>query len=350
MGALGKLLALRPTNAVARLGQASALPLLNPGDLTRALGEPPAALLCVPVVARAALGGLFRAARLADAVLGISAPFTPADRDGAARLFGEMIEAAEATGHQRPIFAQAGPIRVSQASAENVGALEEAAFRFVDAGFTLLSVDASRLAPEAAAQACARIAQPALERELPVELALPRVARSGSALEEWLEALRAERLPPRYLRVEASSLVLGGGPEGEAAPDFDRIRELALVAAGQGAALTLEDDGAVPFRLAGSLVEAGVRKLDAAEVFARIAAQVLPGKDREKLSSKARAAQLPLSDLLALVWAALSELPAPAAERIEAMSFFEAEGWLEALGGAGSARRAANFLAHRSGY
>ena len=52
MNVLDKVLTLRPTSVVARLGNASRLPVLNPRELLKALEGVPAALPCLPMPVR----------------------------------------------------------------------------------------------------------------------------------------------------------------------------------------------------------------------------------------------------------------------------------------------------------
>ena len=74
MNVLDKVLRLRPTSVVARLGSRSRLPVLNPRELLRALEGVPMALPCLPVPTRSMLPGLLAAARSEDAVLGLCCP------------------------------------------------------------------------------------------------------------------------------------------------------------------------------------------------------------------------------------------------------------------------------------
>ena len=195
MSLVDKVLPFRPTNAVARLGQGSPLPLLNPRDLLKALRNRECAVLCVPVTARFALGGLFRAARDQDAVLGLSCPYVPGDRNGPYRFFQATREAGDETQHRRPFFLQGGPLRLAPNDAEALQPFTDTVFRFVDAGFSLLSVDASRLSLEANIRACAEITQLAVERELSIEVAAPQVGDGRTSADEvgaFLEGLKGK--------------------------------------------------------------------------------------------------------------------------------------------------------------
>src|SRR5687767_10334841 len=140
---LEKVLSLRPTSAAARLGQGSALPLLNPRDLVRALDESQTPVACVPVAAPDAVPGLLRAARGQRAALGLGGPGGPGSRDGPSRVFARVQAASEEIRHQRPVFLQAGAIRLVSAVRRALEQRVEDVYRFLDAGFALVSVDAA---------------------------------------------------------------------------------------------------------------------------------------------------------------------------------------------------------------
>src|SRR5947209_20059847 len=102
MEPLEKVLSLRPTNAVHRFGQGSKLPLLNPRDLVRAIGENEAAVLCAPIISLGSIGALMRAARDDDAAIGLACPYVPGDRDGPMRFSDAVRAAGDETRHRRP--------------------------------------------------------------------------------------------------------------------------------------------------------------------------------------------------------------------------------------------------------
>ena len=313
---LDKVLSLRPANVVARLGARSRLPLLNPRDLARALeAGRKAALLCVPVPSVAILPGLLRAARDCDAVLGLACPCPPAGRDGPTRFFEAVRAAAEEIGHRRPLFLQAGPIRID--CAEAVGLLAAEVYRYIDAGFTLVSLDASALPPEESLGLCAEVAQAASERELSVELVAPRYAAgrpSTGELRGYLEGLVQRRVEGRFIRLTGANFVAEALDGSQVPGDLAALADFQEVAAEHGAWLTIEDLGARP--LLSLWRKAGARKVDAAGPFARI----LAGQDP------------------------------PVQERVEALAYGELFDLLHGAGAVGSARQAMAFLAEHAGY
>src|SRR4051794_999429 len=100
---LDKVLTLRPTNVVMRLGQQSRIPLLNPRDLIASFDDRSAALLCVPAYSRGALGGLLRASRDEDAVIGVSCPYPLGDRDTPLKFVEAVRDVAEEVRHRKPL-------------------------------------------------------------------------------------------------------------------------------------------------------------------------------------------------------------------------------------------------------
>lgn len=347
---LERILALRPTSAAHRLGD-SPLPLLNPRDLVRALDDSAVPLLCVPVSSAAALPGLLRAARDEDAVLGLAAPHRPGSRDAAEAFFEAVRAAADEYGHRRPVFLQAGPLRLTSAEPRGLQARIEDVYRFIDAGFSLLSVDASTLAPEAGVQAAAELVQAAVERELSVEIAAP-VDEAGraapAALETCLAGFRGKKMEIRFVRVRSDQLLPeAAGGEGPAL-DVAALSELSEVARAFGAWLSVEVVGRA--RQLSAWAPGGARKLDVGSACAEVVLGALEPSLRDSLRAKARAVGVPLWELLAQLGDPLAEAPEAARERVEALSYGEALELLEASGGRGSATAATTFLAEQAGY
>jgi hypothetical protein len=322
----GSSLGLRRANVTARLPPGSRLLLLDASDVLRRLGDREAAVLCAPIADRAMLPGVLRAAREADAVLGLSAPFVPGDRDAPARFFAEVCGAAQQVQYQGPIFLQAGPIRLSPADGANAARLADHVFRYLDAGFTLVSLDAARLDPREAAKVCAEVARPAVEANVSIEVAPPRVDGPRGS-KGFLTNLSREGIAPRFLKLDPVGLSLGSEPSALVA-----LAQAALMA---GTLLSTEDASGLPYRAGRALACAGLRKFDAAADFGRAALAGQPAALREALADRALAAGLPVSDLVALRGGDPADLGA--AERVEALAYLQAQGWLEALGSAGTA-------------
>lgn len=335
---LAKVLTLRPTNAVARLGAASRLPLLDPRDLLRALASSPGALPSIPVVSRAALPGLLRAARTEDAVLGLVCQHPLAERNAPERFIEALRWATAVASHERPVYLEAGPVRVSR---EEEAALRDGLFRVVDAGFTLVSLDLTRLPVEDAVRAVAAIVGPVLERELSLEVSLPSLegAPVHEAARALLEGLAGARVPVRFLRAA------GQGDE----PDVEGLRALVECAAAFGASLSLEEPHAASFRSLPSCVAAGVRKLAAPAPFGRVVLNAYPEEERLGIAERAMAAGVPAGELLAMLEERLPALAPAARERVEALSFAEAVELFSRVGASRTGRRAMAFLAQGAG-
>jgi hypothetical protein len=345
MSVLDKVLTLRPGNAVARLGAGSRLPLLNPRELLRALEGVPVALPCVPVLAKAALPGLLRAARTEDAVLGLACPHPMADR-GAPERFVTAVRDVTADAdaeHSRPVFLQAGPIRLTKTDGASLEAFQDGLFRVVDAGFSLVSLDVSRLPAAEAVEAVKAVVGPVLERELALEVTVPEAGEAGlaDAARTLLSELTRAKVPVYLLRVSAAAL-------GEGEPDVALLRGLVDVATEFGAGVAV-GEVAGSQRLLPTYVAAGARKVDCSGPFERLALGAWPAEAREQVRRKAEGAGLTAGELLSVLEEQLPPLEAPARERLEAFSFMEATDVLTALGAAGTGWRAMTWLAEHKG-
>ncbi|AEI66833.1 hypothetical protein [Corallococcus macrosporus] len=343
MNVLDKVLTLRPGNTVARVGAGSRVPLLNPRELLRALSEAPAALPCLPVQAKGALPGLLRAARSEDAVLGLACPHPLSDRGAPERFVAAAHHAASEAEHARPLFLQAGPILVARADADTLDALKDGVYRVVDAGFSLVSLDLSRLDSYAAVEAVNALVAPVTERELALELTGP-AATSGltDAYRTLLEGLRQWKVPVDFIRVPEAAL-------GEGEPDVRLLRTLVELASEYDAALSVGEAGAA---LAGGLptyVAAGARKVDCVGAFERLALGAWPPEVRASVEEKAAAAGLPAGQLLSVLEEQLPPLDDAAREKLEALSFMEATEVLGALGATRTGQTSLRFLAEKRG-
>jgi hypothetical protein len=344
MNVLDKVLTLRPTSVVARLGAVSRLPVLNPRELLRALEGMPAALPCLPVPTRPMLPGLLAAARGEDAVLGLMCPHPLADRGAAERFVDLVQQVAEADGHARPVFLQAGPVRVPRADAEVLEQLQEGIFRLVDAGFPLVSLDVTRLPLDAAVGAVRSLSSPVLERELSLEVSLP-AGDEGAELEgarALLEGLSRRGCPVRFLRVPAGIL-------GEEELDVQFLQSLVELAREHGAGVSVGEAGRRSVRALPTYVAAGVRKVDCAALFERLALASYPEAVRSDLERKAEKTGLPAGELLGVLGEQLAPLAAPEASRLEALAFADASEVLASLGATRTGWRSMQVLAENRG-
>jgi hypothetical protein len=345
MSVLDKVLSLRPGNTVARVGAGSRIPLLNPRELLRALERAPVALPCLPVQAKGALPGLLRAARAEDAVLGLACPHPLADRGAAERFVAAVHEAAVEAEHSRPLFLQAGPVRISRVDGDALGPLQEGLFRVVDAGFTLVSLDLSRLDSYAAVEALNVLAGPVSERELSLELTAPASSSGADPLDAYrtlLEGLRQWKVPVRFVRVTEAAL-------GESEPDVALLRRLVDLASDYDAVVTVgEVVAGVPHALP-TYVAAGVRKVDCVGAFERLAMGAWPPETRASVEEKSAAAGLPPGELLSVLEEQLPPLTQVARDRLEALSFAEAAEVLSALGATRSGGTSMRFLSQNRG-
>lgn len=344
MSVLDKVLSLRPGNTVARVGAGSRIPLLNPRELLRALERAPVALPCLPVQAKGALPGLLRAARAEDSVLGLACPHPLADRGAAERFVAAVHTAAVEAEHSRPLFLQAGPVRVARVDGDALGPLQEGLFRVVDAGFTLVSLDLSRLDSYAAVEALNVLAGPVSERELSLELTAPASASADplDAYRTLLEGLRQWKVPVRFVRVAEGTL-------GDGEPDVDLLRRLVVLASDYDAVVTVGEVGAGAPHALPTYVAAGVRKVDCVGAFARLALGAWPPETRASVEEKAVAAGLPPGELLSVLEEQLPPLTDAARERLEALSFSEAVDVVSALGATRSGGTSMRFLAQNRG-
>lgn len=349
---LDKVLSLRPTNVAMRLGQESRLPVLNPRDLLAAIEGEAQALLCIPCYVPSLGAGALKAARDQDAIIGVACPHPLADRDSPGRFVDALRDGAEEVRHRKPLFLQAGPLRLLHDDERAREQLGSAAFRFVDAGFTLLSIDASKLSAHDAARAYREIAQPAIERELSIEVAAPQDEAgrvSGESLRALLEALSESGVLPQFVRVPGAAYALEAEPRETWQLDLSVLKELGEVAREFRAALSIEDEGTRPHALAEAWLEAGVRKVEPAAACASAVLRAWTKEQRDALETEASQAGVGPRELIARVHGA-NTTSDDAQLRAEAMIWALCTDTLPKLGAAGSSTKAVGFLAQGGRY
>jgi hypothetical protein len=345
-----KVLSLRPGNAVARLGARSRLPVLNPRDLLAVL-EPDAGLCCIPVFARAGIGGVLRAAREEDAVIGMACPHPQAGRDGP-RTFVERVRAiAEEIGHRKPFFLQGGPLIVRSMNAKSMESMSGQVFRYVDAGFTLISLDASSLPVDEAAAAYQGLSQPVVERELGLELATPieKGRATAESARRLLEAMAARRVPVHLLRLSASSCQIEPAPRETWQLDLKVVQDLVSVALEYGVALSVADESSAPDRVARAWTGAGVRKVEPVEALARIARSAMDEARSSMLTEEAASQGVDPRELLSCFDSGEAGDPR-ASLRVEALTYSVASDLLGPIGARGSAHKAIDALSRGGRY
>jgi len=201
---LQTLRALRPTHVMQALPTGSPLLLLNPRDLRRA---DPAPLPRVRVPARFLLEPLLRAARDADALLGLS-PLGVGPGPGVGRFAGALMAAAEEVGFGAPLFMATPPLH-APASGEPGDRLRDEIQRYLDAGFTEI-VLAAVAGPSVASLESLDVALDTVrERELPLTLA----AATADDAALLLETLVSGGLEPDLVALGSAS---GAGALGAA--------------------------------------------------------------------------------------------------------------------------------------
>ncbi|HVG59885.1 MAG TPA: hypothetical protein VNA24_15120 [Hyalangium sp.] len=331
-----RVLKLRPPSVVTRWGQDSNLPILEPRRIGHALSGKGVPLLCVPVLFPAAIAGLLRAARELDAVLGLSCPVL-FERPQAAESFITALRKEGEGLHRKPLFLQAGPLRLASTEPTARDQALALARQLLEAGFSLLSFDASRLGVANNVQACRELVQVAAGSGVAVELTAPRNAggrTSPEGLRNYLQSLEKAGIHPDFLRVGVVP------PEGE--PDQEGIDtvllgELATAASEFAVELAIGDRGRPTHNELIGWVEAGARKIDAGDMFSHIVLGMLPEDVRAGLIFHAQETQTSLADLLAASETIIQGLSDRAQERLEALTFADALLLLGTLGAKGSA-------------
>jgi hypothetical protein len=290
------LLAFRPASAVHRLGPRSEACPLSLREVARGLadGAPPALIVAAPhpAVARAAL----MAAKGARAAVGIALP-GGAEPDP---WFAAVAQAADDLAPRLPFFACAD-VAVAGGDDAAIDAAFAAAHRLVEAGVTHLAVDVAAVPLARRAEAAARVAGIAAERELAVDCLLPPGALDPDDAVAYVEEFEGFGVRADVVSVRCAAPADPGAAAAEA-----RALAEARVALGR------------PLVRRGTLTDAAARA-------ARVAGLFAAEDGGRAVAAGARAAR------------AAGEDRAAAAARLEALAYAEIAALLEAIGAVGSA-------------
>ncbi len=336
---LDRVLALRPSNTVARLGEKSKVPVLGARELLSVLPSG-IALACLPAYADEAVPALLKASRDEDAALGLSLSWPLAEGDSPSRVVGLVAEEAESVRHKAPLFLQAGPLPYGGVGVGGLTA--EVVSLFLDAGFTHFCVDASsvKAKAEATPEALAELLKPVLERGLSVELA-PPLADDGEwdpeRAQAFLEALVQKGVTPLFVRLPSSAYALREDAREVYELDLSVLEAARAVAQSVGAALSVVQSGRPTARVLRTLCAAGVRKIDVEDPFARAVLQSWPSEAAELLRGEAESQKTAPQRLLRKLAGELQvEVSAAARDRSEATQWADAHDVLAAVGGRGT--------------
>lgn len=335
LSALDLLLQHRPGNVVSRLGHAP-LPVLSPRTLLTALKGSTAVLAAFPVVRPAIVPALLRAARFEEAVIGFSLPLPVVDRGGPERLAALLIEATAEADHTQPVFLQAGPIPVERADESTQAVL----YRCIEAGCTLVTLDASGLGAEAP-EILAPLVAPLREADLALELILPLSGPPPATgpLRRTLDALASAGCLPDFLRFTPRVVSAQGTLE----PDW--LQLLRQVTDSYGIVLSVLEPSTQPLRDVAPWVHGGVGKVDVTGAFLDRALGEEGEAQRDELVERSLAMSVSLGELLSLLSDRLPPLPEREALRLEARAFADAQDLLRAMRLSGTGRRVIEMLA-----
>jgi hypothetical protein len=136
---------------------------------------------------------------------------------------------------------------------------------------------------------------------------------------------------------------------GEEDQDVQFLRSLVELVGQYGAGVTVGEAGRRSVRVLPTYVAAGVKKVECAAPFERLALASYPEPVRTSLEQKAEKAGLGAGELLGVMGAQLPALDAQDAARLEALTFAEACEVLAALGASRTGWKSMLFLAEKRG-
>lgn len=144
-----KILAMRPENAVKKLGSASKVLVMNSKDIINAIKDKPMIVMACNIRIKHAVPGIMRAAEELDAIVGYELAKSEGDLDGGYTgqtpqiFFDMLIEYAERLKFSKPFFIHGDHITVKSTAEKDVESARKLIAAELEAGYTSFAIDAS---------------------------------------------------------------------------------------------------------------------------------------------------------------------------------------------------------------
>lgn len=146
---ISKILAMRPENAVKKLGSKSKILLMNSKDIIEAIRDKPMIVMACNIRIKHAVPGIMRAAEELDAIVAFELAKSEGDLDGGYTgqtpqiFFETIIDYAERLNFSKPFFIHGDHITVKSTSEKDIESARKLIAAELEAGYTSFAIDAS---------------------------------------------------------------------------------------------------------------------------------------------------------------------------------------------------------------
>jgi len=285
-----KLLALRPENAIAKMGADNSICLLNLKDILRVLKDKPIILMACNIRIKHVIPGIMRAAEELDAVLGFEVARSECNLDGGYTgqtpeiFFDTVIEYANDTNFSKPFFIHGDHITVKSTDDEALASAKALIDAELKAGFTSFAIDASFNHIPENIKITTELCKPIIERNLCLEVEVGEVKSTGTTAEistvedatSFISGLKANGVNADLLAINNGSKH-GNYLEGEEVHiDLDRTLDIYNAIKDDGLVIAQHGITGTPLSVVGKFANYGIRKGNVGTQWQNIAHEFLP--------------------------------------------------------------------------
>ncbi|MFH1146245.1 MAG: class II fructose-bisphosphate aldolase [Pseudomonadota bacterium] len=286
-----KVLALRPSQALEKLGRQSRVCLLNSSDILRVLKDREVIVMACNTRIKHVIPGIMRAAEELDAVVAFELAKSECRTGGGYTGFdpesysSTVIEYARDTGFSRPFFIHGDHITVKNTSAEEIDSARCLIEAQLAAGYTSFAIDASFNELEDNIRITAELAGPIVERGLGLEVEVGEIKSAGqeaglTTVEEavaFISGLKANGIRPDMLAINNGSKH-GNYLEGEKIfIDLERTGQIYRAISKDSVVIAQHGITGTPLHIVGRFADYGIRKGNVGTQWQNISHLGLPG-------------------------------------------------------------------------
>ncbi|MFC1855373.1 class II fructose-bisphosphate aldolase [Thermodesulfobacteriota bacterium] len=300
---ISKVLALRPQNAIARMGADNNICLLNLKDILKVLKDKPVILMACNIRIKHVIPGIMRAAEELDAVLGFEAARSECNLDGGYTgftpeiLFDTVIEYAKETNFTKPFYIHADHITIKTTYEEAIVKAQALIAAHLKAGFTSFAIDASFNQIPDNVKLTTILCQPIIEQGLSLEVEVGEVKSTGTTAElstvedatSFISGLKANNVHPDLLAINNGSKH-GNYLAGEAVSiDLDTTLDIYNAIKGDGLVIAQHGITGTPLNVVGKFADYGIRKGNVGTQWQNIAHEFIPEALMNEMKAWAKA-------------------------------------------------------------
>ena len=353
MTSFDKLLAIRPENALKRLGSKSKVCLLNSRDIFNSLAGERVIVMTANTRIKHVIPGIMRAAEEMDAVVGFELAKSECNLEGgytgmdSEAFFNTAVEYADKRRFMHPFFIHGDHTTVRDTSEKEINSAKEHIEAGIKAGYTSFAIDASFNELKDNIQITAELAKPILEKGIGLEVEVGEIKPAGQEAElttveeavEFIEGLKERGIHPKLLAINNGSKHGNYKPGEEVNIDLKRTGEVYNAVKKHGISMAQHGITGTPLNLVGQFADYGIRKGNVGTLWQNIAHGGLPKDLFKKMNEWAESNNKDIKFATKVFKKEIDSIPSESAKDIEEWAYREAIAFIKAFRAKGTASK-----------